>query len=57
MSDPKIPDFLAIPDDFVGWDHPRYDEWKFAVDQDHTLLGLAAWLEANPEEGDTDEVS
>lgn len=39
---------------FVGEDHPRYEDWKEAVANDETVLGLAAWVEHNPAE-DADE--
>ena len=41
--------------EFIGWDHPRYGEWKFAVENDETLLGLKDWLDHNPVEDNDDE--
>lgn len=38
--------------EFIGWDHPRYEEWKEAVANDETVLGLAAWIDHNPPEDD-----
>ena len=41
--------------EFVGWDHPRYEEWKEAVEQDTTVLGLSDWIEQNPTEDTEDD--
>lgn len=52
LSQYLLSDAIAAhpPLPFIGWEHPRYEEWKLAVANDHTVLGLSAWLEHNPEE-------